>query len=65
MNLKLMRPLLVGSDVLIEGSSYKTTEQHGRALVERGYAVMVDAREKVTSTAANIRTTSTRRSRAS
>ncbi|VVO30466.1 hypothetical protein [Pseudomonas fluorescens] len=38
MKLKTLKPLYLGGQVLPEGRSFETIEQHGRELIARGYA---------------------------
>lgn len=41
MKLTVIRPIYVGGKVLVEGDVFETLEQHGRELVQKGYAVTV------------------------
>ncbi|WP_438307253.1 hypothetical protein ACIZ1P_14305 [Pseudomonas guariconensis] len=38
MKLKTLKPLYVGGQTLVEGTSFETIEQHGRQLIQKGYA---------------------------
>ncbi|EMF4672895.1 hypothetical protein KDV41_12350 [Providencia stuartii] len=38
MKLKLLRPICFGGGVAVEGDEIETTEQHGRELIQKGYA---------------------------
>jgi hypothetical protein len=38
MKLKTLKPLYLGGKTLVEGSSFVTGEQHGRELLQKGYA---------------------------
>lgn len=38
MKLKTLKPLYLGGQTLVEGTSFETIEQHGRELVHKGYA---------------------------
>lgn len=38
MKLKTLKPLYLGGQVLSEGRAFKTIEQHGRELIQKGYA---------------------------
>lgn len=38
MKLRSIKPIYHGGTVLTEGTEFETLEQHGRQLVERGYA---------------------------
>ena len=38
MKLKTLKPLYLGGQTLVEGSSFETIEQHGRELIHKGYA---------------------------
>ncbi|SHM46337.1 hypothetical protein SAMN05216593_10131 [Pseudomonas asturiensis] len=38
MKLKTLKPLYLGGQVLPEGRSFETIEQHGRELIAKGYA---------------------------
>jgi hypothetical protein len=38
MKLKTLKPLYLGGQTLVEGKSFETIEQHGRELIQKGYA---------------------------
>lgn len=38
MKLKTLKPLYLGGRTLVEGTTFETIEQHGRELVQKGYA---------------------------
>lgn len=38
MKLKTLKPLYLGGKTLVEGTSFVTNEQHGRELLQKGYA---------------------------
>lgn len=38
MKLKTLRPLYLGGQTLVEGTTFETIEQHGRELILKGYA---------------------------
>ena len=38
MKLKTLKPLYLGGKTLVEGTSFETGEQHGRELLQKGYA---------------------------
>lgn len=38
MKLKTLKPLYLGGRTLVEGISFLTNEQHGRQLLQKGYA---------------------------
>lgn len=38
MKLKTLKPLYLGGRTLVEGETFETIEQHGRELVQKGYA---------------------------
>lgn len=42
MKLTVIRPIYVEGKVLVEGDVFETLEQHGRELVQKGYAVTVE-----------------------
>lgn len=49
MKLTVIRPIYVEGKVLVEGDVFETLEQHGRELVQKGYALTletVDAAEE-------------------
>ncbi|WP_312816419.1 hypothetical protein [Atlantibacter subterraneus] len=41
MKLTVIRPIFVEGRVLVEGEMFVTLEQHGRELVQKGYALTV------------------------
>lgn len=41
MKLTVIRPIYVEGKVLVEGDVFETLEQHGRELVQKGYAITV------------------------
>jgi hypothetical protein len=43
MKLKTLKPLYLGGQVLPEGRSFETIEQHGRELITKGYAEADDS----------------------
>jgi len=38
MKMKTLKPLYLGGKTLVEGSPFITDEQHGRELIQKGYA---------------------------
>jgi hypothetical protein len=38
MKLKTLKPLYLGGQTLTEGRAFETIEQHGRELIQKGYA---------------------------
>lgn len=38
MKLKTLKPLYLGGQTLTEGRAFETNEQHGRELIQKGYA---------------------------
>ncbi|WP_341782727.1 hypothetical protein [Pseudomonas putida] len=38
MKMKTLKPLYLGGKTLVEGSAFITDEQHGRELIQKGYA---------------------------
>lgn len=38
MKLKTLKPLYLGGQTLVEGTPFETIEQHGRQLIQKGYA---------------------------
>lgn len=46
MKLKTLKPLYLGGKTLIEGSSFLTGEQHGRQLLQKGYAEVDDGKDE-------------------
>lgn len=47
MKLKTLKPLYLGGKTLVEGTSFETSEQHGRELLKKGYAEADESRDKV------------------
>ncbi|RNF93703.1 hypothetical protein EFK07_03255 [Pseudomonas putida] len=47
MKLKTLKPLYLGGQTLVEGTSFETIEQHGRELVQKGYAQPDDSEGEV------------------
>lgn len=43
MKLKTLKPLYLGGQTLAQGSSFETIEQHGRQLIQKGYAELDDS----------------------
>ncbi|WP_312384241.1 DUF7210 family protein [Atlantibacter subterraneus] len=46
MKLTVIRPIYVEGKVLVEGDVFETLEQHGRELVQKGYALTVESAEQ-------------------
>jgi hypothetical protein len=46
MKLKTLKPLYLGGKTLIEGTSFLTGEQHGRQLLQKGYAEADDGKDE-------------------
>jgi hypothetical protein len=46
MKLKTLKPLYLGGKTLVEGSSFLTGEQHGRQLLQKGYAEVDDGKDE-------------------
>ena len=46
MKLKTLKPLYLGGKTLVEGESFLTGEQHGRQLLERGYAELDEGKDE-------------------
>lgn len=46
MKLKTLKPLYLGGKTLIEGTSFLTGEQHGRQLLQKGYAEVDDSEDE-------------------
>lgn len=42
MKMKTIKPLYLGGKTLVEGSLFVTDEQHGRQLLQKGYALECD-----------------------
>lgn len=45
MKLKTLKPLYLGGKTLVEGTSFLTGEQHGRQLLQKGYAEPDDGKD--------------------
>lgn len=45
MKLKTLKPLYLGGKTLVEGTSFLTGEQHGRQLLQKGYAELDDGKD--------------------
>jgi hypothetical protein len=45
MKLKTLKPLYLGGQTLVEGTSFETGEQHGRELLQKGYAAVDDGKD--------------------
>ncbi|NMY67305.1 hypothetical protein [Pseudomonas sp. WS 5414] len=43
MKLKTLKPLYLGGQTLVEGTPFETIEQHGRELIQKGYAELDDS----------------------
>ncbi|AGZ34624.1 MAG: hypothetical protein ACOKSU_27045 [Pseudomonas sp.] len=43
MKLKTLKPLYLGGQTLVEGTPFETIEQHGRQLIQKGYADLDDS----------------------
>jgi len=54
MKLRSIKPIYYQGNVLTEGSDFETPEQHGRELIQRGYAEAPDSK-KVTGDTADSR----------
>lgn len=46
MKLRTLKPLYLGGKTLIEGTSFLTGEQHGRQLLQKGYAELDDGKDE-------------------
>lgn len=46
MKLKTLKPLYLGGKTLVEGTSFLTGEQHGRQLLQKGYAELDDGKDE-------------------
>ena len=46
MKLKTLKPLYLGGRTLVEGTSFLTGEQHGRQLLQKGYAELDDGKDE-------------------
>ncbi|WMN19267.1 hypothetical protein QL104_07620 [Pseudomonas piscis] len=42
MKMKTLKPLYLGGQTLVEGTPFETIEQHGRQLIQKGYAELDD-----------------------
>lgn len=47
MKLKTLKPLYLGGRTLVEGTPFETIEQHGRELIQKGYAEADDSEGEV------------------
>lgn len=47
MKLKTLKPLYLGGQTLVEGTPFETIEQHGRQLIQKGYAELDDSESEV------------------
>lgn len=47
MKLKTLKPLYLGGQTLVEGTPFETIEQHGRQLIQKGYAELDDSEGEV------------------
>ncbi|WP_438283117.1 hypothetical protein [Pseudomonas alabamensis] len=47
MKLKTLKPLYLGGQTLVEGTPFETIEQHGRQLIQKGYAELDESDDKV------------------
>lgn len=47
MKLKTLKPLYLGGQTLVEGAPFETIEQHGRQLIQKGYAELDDSEREV------------------
>ncbi|NWA30062.1 hypothetical protein HX817_00820 [Pseudomonas sp. C6002] len=47
MKLKTLKPLYLGGRTLVEGTSFLTSEQHGRQLLQKGYAEPDEGKDEV------------------
>lgn len=46
MKLKTLKPLYLGGQTLVEGTSFETGEQHGRELLQKGYAEADESKDE-------------------
>ena len=46
MKLKTLKPLYLGGVTVVEGRSFETGEQHGRELIQKGYAALDESGEE-------------------
>ncbi|WP_338791117.1 hypothetical protein [Pseudomonas sp. AE27] len=47
MKLKTLKPLYLGGQTLAEGAPFETIEQHGRQLIQKGYAELDESEREV------------------
>lgn len=47
MKLKTLKPLYLGGQTLVEGTPFETIEQHGRQLIQKGYAELDESEREV------------------
>ncbi|MBF8651293.1 hypothetical protein IRZ81_10810 [Pseudomonas putida] len=47
MKLKTLKPLYLGGQTLVEGTPFETIEQHGRQLIQKGYAELDESEDEV------------------
>lgn len=47
MKLKTLKPLYLGGQTLVEGTPFETIEQHGRQLIQKGYAELDESDDEV------------------
>ncbi|MEE1922677.1 hypothetical protein V0R50_10520 [Pseudomonas sp. 148P] len=47
MKLKTLKPLYLGGQTLVAGMPFETIEQHGRQLIQKGYAELDDSEGEV------------------
>lgn len=45
MKLKILRAIYFGNKVVVEGEEIETLEQHGRELIQKGYAVEIEGEQ--------------------
>jgi hypothetical protein len=45
MKLKTLKPLYLGGKTLVEGTTFLTGEQHGRELLQKGYAELDEGQD--------------------
>ncbi|VVO23187.1 hypothetical protein [Pseudomonas fluorescens] len=53
MKLKTLKPLYLAGQTLTEGRSFETIEQHGRELIQKGYAELDTSDDEPTVTLEN------------
>jgi len=46
MKMKTLKPLYLGGQTLTEGRSFETNEQHGRELIQKGYAELDESEDE-------------------